>query len=158
MKFFKDLLNYCEIKLGEQINPRSELDQWMRKLTFQHKAGDEKVGLVWKHRHAAGCWAQMIIKNGRGQLSFNWRRPHGTLLHVGAGNTSIKIQRSQSQFHLFFFISERQEKCPWLVCARGIFSPRLDLSSQWHTVATATLLHPITVFSRHSHNALWKSV
>lgn len=46
MEFLGDLLNYCEIKLGEQINPCSELDQWMRKLTFQHKAGDEKLGSV----------------------------------------------------------------------------------------------------------------
>lgn len=39
MKFWGDLLNYCEIKLERQINPCNELDQWMRKLTFQHKAG-----------------------------------------------------------------------------------------------------------------------
>lgn len=37
MNFFMDLLNNCEIKLGEQINPCCELDQWLRKLTFQHK-------------------------------------------------------------------------------------------------------------------------
>lgn len=37
MNFLIFLLNNREIKLGEQINPCCELDQWLRKLTFQHK-------------------------------------------------------------------------------------------------------------------------
>lgn len=49
--FFMDLLNNCEIKLGEQINPCSELDQWLRKLTFQHKARGWEGGIGVKHRH-----------------------------------------------------------------------------------------------------------
>lgn len=79
MKFFKDMLNNDETKLGEQINPRSELNEWLWKLTFQRKAGGDKLGMVL---NTVGCWGQKIIKDEWWQFLFKWRHSHGLYSHV----------------------------------------------------------------------------
>lgn len=79
-----------QIRGRGQINPRSELDQWMRKLTFRHKAGGWEGGTGTKHRDTQGA----------GWWMASWKCPHGPLSHVGESGASIRrFQRSDSQRH-----------------------------------------------------------
>lgn len=99
IKFFKDLLNCREIKLEEQINPRNELVQWMRKLTFQHKARDEKVAL---NTYAVQAVELRWLSRMDGSSSSLTEDVHGSIL-----KKCREKQFSFSSHFFFFFLCQR---------------------------------------------------
>lgn len=102
---------------GGGINPRSELDQRMRKLTFQHKAGGLRRWDWYKAQGNTGC----RLMDGEREMSacaaFTCRR-----------ELSIDKKIPEEWF---------SASSSWLLsphCVYFLDAPAPDLSSQWQTV------------------------
>lgn len=132
-----DLLNNCEIKLGEQINPCCELDQWLRKLSFQHKV---KRVRGWNWSTTQTDTLQTVEVRWLSGISLGLNDVHTGHIYIRVERVILKIPQ-----HHFFAIYVREVP---LACryTHSQMLLHLNSSSEWHTLPT------ISVFSQQCMN------